>query len=110
MTFRPIRGFAVLGIALLLLSSCGLFEGTSIEGKLKRLNRDAQSLIAQIQKEADPSRRKTLERDLAKVKDNIEDLLKDLAKESSKIDVKGMLDELGDGFEDIGDAFKDLGK
>lgn len=104
------RLFSILAITLLLLSSCGLFEGTSLEGKLKRLNRDAQSLITQIQKESDPSRRKTLERDLATVKENIETLLKDLAKEGSKIDARGLLEGLGDSFESLGDAIKDLGK
>ncbi len=110
MSRRSLRIIAILAVGFLLLSSCGLFDGTSIEGKLKRLNRDAQSLIAQIQKEADPSRRKTLEKDLAKIKDNIEDLLKELANESTKIDVKGLLDDLGDGFGDLGEAIKDIGK
>ncbi len=110
MSRRSLRIIAILAVGFLLLSSCGLFDGTSIEGKLKRLNRDAQSLIAQIQKEADPSRRKTLEKDLAKIRDNIEDLLKELANESTKIDVKGLLDDLGDGFGDLGEAIKDIGK
>ncbi len=104
------RLIAAFAASLLLLSSCGLFEGTSIEGKLKRLNRDAQSLVTQIQKEADPARRKTLERDLDKIKDNIEDLLKDLKKEGAKIDLEGMFEGLGEGLEDLGDAIKDIGK
>jgi len=107
---KHVRIVAVLAASLLLLSSCSLFDGTSIEGKLKRLNRDAKSLLTQIQKETDPSRRKTLERDLDKIQENIEDVLQDLAKEGSKIDVKGMLDGLGNGLEDLGDAIKDLGK
>ncbi len=99
-----IRATAVVCLILgMALGACSLFEGTSLERQIERLQRDAADIVKKLKTEDDPRAKARLEKDLKKIQENLSEAMEKAAKELKKVDFEGMFEDIGEGIKSLGD-------